>query len=289
MRRWYGNMLRNNGRAIALGPGPMGFFTWWCLLDQRVSMWTSLVGPGVVLLLSIAHQWSFIVGYLCWIMIVRLLVSVVLGLYRRRFSPLWPLLLYYNQVVGAFVKTHVSCRLNQQKWIRQNITAGEPTDVRHARRQRRMSSLLYAMQGATFILALAFYTKVLPVPAASSFRLITGNAAPAPDDGYWVAAALQGTAEGGTVHLPPGRFLLPREAITDVRAAVIQGAGQGRTTLVLGGAAPTAWAEALALPCDNGALGCRLDGSSRLLARDLTLLVVPNGDTPRTNDAPGRR
>ena len=91
------------------------------------------------------------------------------------------------------------------------------------------------------------------------------------------------------MRLPSGRFLLPLDAITDVRAAVIQGAGQGRTTLVLGGAAPTAQAEALALPCDNGALSCRLDGSSRLLARDLMLLVVPNGDARRTNDAPGRR
>ena len=107
-----------------------------------------------------------------------LLVSVVLGLYRYRFSPLWPLLLYYNQVVGAFVKTYVSCRLNQQKWIRQNITAGEPADERQARRQRRVSNVLYVMQGATFVLALAFYTKVLPIPAASSFRLITGSASP---------------------------------------------------------------------------------------------------------------
>jgi mannuronan synthase len=28
MRRWYGNMLRNNGRAVRLGPRPLGSFTW---------------------------------------------------------------------------------------------------------------------------------------------------------------------------------------------------------------------------------------------------------------------
>ncbi|MDH3658501.1 MAG: glycosyltransferase family 2 protein [Alphaproteobacteria bacterium] len=185
MRRWYGNMLRNNGRAIALGPRPMGPFTWWCLVDQRVSMWTSLVGPGVVTLLSIAHQWFFLAGYLFWIMMVRLAVSLVLGIYRRRFSPLWPPLLYYNQVVGAFIKTYVSCRLNQQTWVRQNITAGEPSDKRLARRQRRVSSFLYGVQAVAFVTLLAFYTKVLPIPAASSFALIIGDVVLAND----VAAA----------------------------------------------------------------------------------------------------
>ena len=183
MRRWYGNMLRNNGRAIALGPRPMGFFTWWCLVDQRLSMWTSLVGPDVVILLSIAHQWFFLAGYLFWIMMVRLAVSMVLGLYRRRFSPLWPPLLYYNQVVGAFVKTFVFTRLNQQTWVRQNITAGEPSDRRLARGQRRISSFLYGVQAIAFVTLLSFYAKVLPIPAASSFGLITGGVALARENG----------------------------------------------------------------------------------------------------------
>ena len=38
MRRWFGNMLRTNGRAIALGPQHIGFFTWWSIVDQRISM-----------------------------------------------------------------------------------------------------------------------------------------------------------------------------------------------------------------------------------------------------------
>src|SRR3546814_787456 len=29
MRRWFGNMFRTSGRAIALGPRRMGLFTWW--------------------------------------------------------------------------------------------------------------------------------------------------------------------------------------------------------------------------------------------------------------------
>src|SRR5437588_3333795 len=40
--RWSGNMLRNGSRALALGPRRCGFFIWWCVLDQRMSIWTSL-------------------------------------------------------------------------------------------------------------------------------------------------------------------------------------------------------------------------------------------------------
>src|SRR5690606_2821668 len=42
MFRWYGNNLRQNSRALGLGMRRLGAFTSVVLLDQRVSMWTSL-------------------------------------------------------------------------------------------------------------------------------------------------------------------------------------------------------------------------------------------------------
>ncbi|HEY9654410.1 MAG TPA: glycosyltransferase, partial [Crinalium sp.] len=36
MRRWFGNMLRNGSRAMALGPVRVGLYPWYCLLDQRL-------------------------------------------------------------------------------------------------------------------------------------------------------------------------------------------------------------------------------------------------------------
>ncbi len=45
LRRWSGNMLRNGSRAIALGPRRVGFFIWWCIIDQRLAMWTMLFSP----------------------------------------------------------------------------------------------------------------------------------------------------------------------------------------------------------------------------------------------------
>ena len=50
MLRCFGNMLRTSTRAIALGPQKIGGLTWWCLIDQRLSIWTPLIGPTVALL-----------------------------------------------------------------------------------------------------------------------------------------------------------------------------------------------------------------------------------------------
>ena len=53
MHRWFGNMLRNNGRVIRLGMGAQKPFVWWCHVDQRLSMWTSLMGPIAAIWASI--------------------------------------------------------------------------------------------------------------------------------------------------------------------------------------------------------------------------------------------
>ena len=54
MLRWFGNMLRASGRASRSGRARLGWFVWWCLVDQRVSMWTPLIGPIAAVLLAIA-------------------------------------------------------------------------------------------------------------------------------------------------------------------------------------------------------------------------------------------
>ena len=45
MTRWFGNMLRTNSRALRLSPFDIGLFTWWSILEQRISMWTTLSNP----------------------------------------------------------------------------------------------------------------------------------------------------------------------------------------------------------------------------------------------------
>jgi len=163
MRRWFGNMLRTSNRAIALGPRPMGMFTWWSLIDQRISMWTTLVGPTVVTLVVCFIRPSFFFTYVLWIMLTRGIAVSILAWQRERFSLLWIPLIYYNQVWGAFLKTYVSFRFNRQQWTRQGISAGEPDDPVAARRQRRIGHALHGfVYGVLFFILVISTGDVMP-------------------------------------------------------------------------------------------------------------------------------
>ncbi|WP_372001085.1 glycosyltransferase [Tistrella mobilis] len=124
MSRWYGNMIRANGRALALGPRRTGWFLWMCLLDQRLSMWTTLIGPTFAGLLGLLHAPVFLLIYVFWIVLTRSFNSVVIGLHGGRFHPWFPALLYYTQFVGSVVKVFMSFHPYRQKWTRQKLAAG---------------------------------------------------------------------------------------------------------------------------------------------------------------------
>jgi len=171
MRRWFGNMLRTSNRAIALGPRPMGMFTWWSLVDQRISMWTTLVGPTVVTLVTLFIRPSFFFIYVLWIMFSRGIAVSVLAWQRGRFSLLWIPLIYYNQVWGAILKTYVSFRFNRQQWSRQGISAGEPDDPVAARRQRRIGHALHSLVYGVLLFILVISTGDIMPPGRTTMHI----------------------------------------------------------------------------------------------------------------------
>jgi glycosyltransferase Alg8 len=120
MFRWYGNNLRQNSRALALGPRRLGWFTTVVLFDQRLSMWTCLLGLVAAIIASIKYSITFLLVYLLWIGITRLILTLLLSLSGHPIGPAYPLILYYNQIVGALVKIYVFFRLDQQSWTRQS-------------------------------------------------------------------------------------------------------------------------------------------------------------------------
>ncbi len=103
-RRWSGNMLRNGSRALALGPKKIGFFIWWCVMDQRIAMWTMLFSPIVALSVTFLQDFSFIIAYFIWIAISRMALSLFLFRYSNTVHLEWPFILYYNQLLNAAVK-----------------------------------------------------------------------------------------------------------------------------------------------------------------------------------------
>lgn len=119
MYRWYGNNLRQNSRALGLGIRRLGLFTSVVLFDQRVSMWTSLLGLTVAVIASLQFGLGFLLVYLLWIGITRLILTLMLLCSGHNIGPAYPLILYYNQIVGAIMKIYVFFRLDKQSWTRQ--------------------------------------------------------------------------------------------------------------------------------------------------------------------------
>ena len=116
MHRWFGNMLRNNGRAIGLGLGCQSPFVWWCHVDQRLSMFTSLLGPVAALWSCIWLSWYYLFVYAILVIVVRTLYLFILILEGHRLSLVDVPMLLYTQWVGSIVKIYTLFHLHHQKW-----------------------------------------------------------------------------------------------------------------------------------------------------------------------------
>ncbi len=116
MRRWFGNMLRNNGRALAVGPARTGWFVWFMLLDQRISMWTSLVLPVTVILLCFVFSPVAILFAFAWVVATRFLYVCSLVVEGHHLSALDVPLLVFQQWGGSFMKIVAFSDLRRQRW-----------------------------------------------------------------------------------------------------------------------------------------------------------------------------
>jgi mannuronan synthase len=164
MRRWFGNMLRTNGRAIALGPQRIGFFTWWSIVDQRISMWTCLTGIVFAVLGALFISPYTLLFYVVWVLMSRYVYSLSLYSATDRVSVLFPILLYFNQIVGSWVKIYVFFRPDKQKWTRQNTVAARNLASWRARANMLSSAYLNTLAVIAFIAAIGWLMGVFPVP-----------------------------------------------------------------------------------------------------------------------------
>ncbi|MGQ0528094.1 MAG: glycosyltransferase family 2 protein [Alphaproteobacteria bacterium] len=159
--RWSGNMLRTNGRAIKVGPRRAGFFPWWCLVDQRISMWTALAGPVFALFLAIEHGAVFIFIYLVWIGFTRWVMSLMIFAVRGQVSWTYPFLIYYNQIWGSLIKTYVFFRLDRQSWTRQKTRLPRGLNVRQKRMRNFSSAFSYSVAMLVFVCAVGLLSGAL--------------------------------------------------------------------------------------------------------------------------------
>lgn len=169
MSRWFGNMLRANGRAIALGPRVTGPFLWWALIDQRVSIWTALTGPIATALLAAFYSPVFVLYYLALALATRSLMALAAGLHYGAFSPSWPFLMYYNQLWGAVLKSSLTFHLDRQSWTRQAIAAQA-----QGRLETRTGHALHLAVIGLFTLGVGMLTGVLDPLGAGTLADLAG-------------------------------------------------------------------------------------------------------------------
>lgn len=119
MQRWFGNQYRTNARALKLSPKKFNWYPWYGLIDQRVTKWTAPY--GLFIAIFGAFHWGIIIliAYIWWIFFTRLLMTYAYRLSRKEILPTWPFFLYYNQIVGSFVKIYIWDHLFKQSWTRQ--------------------------------------------------------------------------------------------------------------------------------------------------------------------------
>jgi len=160
--RWSGNMLRNNGRAIALGPRKVPPYIWWCLIDQRLVIWTSLVSPIAAILLMIKLGWAFITVYLAWLGLSRMAISLFIFRYAGRIHLSFPFLIYILQVSNALIKIYILFRLPRQRWTNRgnNINSMQSSD-NMLWMKNMMAIYLTTLYTSALVLSLAFYTGTL--------------------------------------------------------------------------------------------------------------------------------
>lgn len=174
MTRWFGNMLRTNGRALALGPQKIGYFTWWTILDQRISMWTSLAGLVMVILVALFENPLIIPTYAVWVLSTRYIMTLLLFNARRRVSIFYPFFIYFNQIFGSIIKTYIFFRLDRQKWTRQKTTLAS-SGASMALALRNLSSLyMHALSITLFVTAIALFIGQLPLPDIGRLTAISG-------------------------------------------------------------------------------------------------------------------
>ena len=223
--RWYGNTLRNNARALRVGWRKTGLFIWVAILDQRINMWTALVGITGAVLLSLFKSFVYLPFYIAWVLVVRI-VQMSFIAWRGHPVSLFTLpLMLYNQWVGAIIKIKASFHLADQSWSKGGA-AQENAPNRHAIPHplaKLMPGFTMVMAYLMFFGAMFFSQGILEFPQwphaqAAGRRLVIDavNFGIVPDDGKDDAVPLNrllvkyrdlGPVE---IRLPPGKIELSR-------------------------------------------------------------------------------
>ncbi len=171
IRRWSGNSLRHSWRAILLGPKRLGWFPWWCLVDQRISMFTVLVGPSICLTALFNCRFGIAAGFALWVLFSRLAHTAICCWHGRRISfwyvPIVPLSDWAMAIIKLWVLFHPA----KQSWLnRGRKTLDTTRNSRHFHLQTGLAHYLYGLSCFTLLVVISIVAGFLPLaPEARLF------------------------------------------------------------------------------------------------------------------------
>jgi glycosyltransferase Alg8 len=257
MRRWFGNMLRNGSRAMALGPVRVGWYAWYCLFDQRISFWTGLVTPTLILIYLLRGNWIGFALISCWILFTRPLRMLIYQWQREAvLKPIHVLQDLLGQWSSSLIKIYTQMNLAQQKWSNRGNQSRSVGGTGVSRWLKQGTSrFLLAAQGFAFVIGLLYlvgyispYTDVQtwwwrqqnPVAVEQPVQILqAARYGVKSNDNGDDAPALQQLldklpAQGRIqIDLPAGELIFSKSLRLDRSHTTLKGQGQSRSILHL--------------------------------------------------------
>jgi mannuronan synthase len=179
IRRWSGNSLRHNWRAVRLGPRKLGWFPWWSLIDQRFTMLTVLFGPITCLLALGTGRLSLAAGFGLWLLFSRLAHSAIAWRHGRRVSAFYVPLVLLSDWATALTKIWVLFHPARQAWLNRGARVLDSTrGAKGYRLQAGFAHYLYAFTFVAAVLTVCLVAGFLPILREAPLFLSPGTTDP---------------------------------------------------------------------------------------------------------------
>lgn len=140
--RYSGNMARANLHRDAWVEAAKTPHFAYGLFDQRISMWTSLLTPLLLIYLLLFDHFGIFIIALTYALIIKNIQAFGLWVISGVYDPWYPYLILYNQVLTAIVKIRAFGFLHQQSWTNQGIESDKNIDTVNLDRQSTSSIML---------------------------------------------------------------------------------------------------------------------------------------------------
>lgn len=248
--RWYGNTLRNSNRALALGPKRIkSFFIWWAIFDQRISMWTSLVGITGAMILGIFQVYFYFLFYIVWVLYVRIFQMTIIAYNGHPVSLKTIPLMLYTQWLGSLVKIKALFNLSDQKWSKGGEVQSSDDSVAKVNHPlfKYMPDYLMAFAYTAFLYVMLLSHEAIAFPDidvlkeksvvqkkelvidAREFGIIAGDGR---DDARALNRLIKSVEDGSIIELPKGVLDFYSTLLIERSNITIRGVSQAETVII---------------------------------------------------------